>query len=234
MSKRIFLVFLFTLVFALSAWGYETIEVKDGGSIKGRVKVSGTIPKDETVVVTKDTDHCGAKLPREKYVIGPEGGVQHAVVFIEGIGKGKAISKNEVLIDNKKCAFHPHVQVGTIGQTMVVRNDDPMLHNTHMYLNNKTIFNAALPRTGMEIKKPINRGGLVEVHCDAHTFMLGWFYIMDHPYVTTTDANGNFTISDIPPGSYEVEVWHEALGVQEHKITIAPKEVIELNVEYKQ
>ncbi len=222
------------LLFALTASGYESIEVKNGGSIKGRVKISGAVPKDETVVVTKDMDHCGTKLAREKYVISTDGGVQHAVVFIEGIGKGKAIPKNDVMIDNKKCAFHPHVQVGTLGQSMVVRNDDPMLHNTHMYLNKKTIFNAALPRTGMEIKKPIKREGLVEVHCDAHTFMLGYFYIMDHPYVTTTDANGNFTISDIPPGTYVVKVWHEALGLQEYKVTVAPNEPIVLNVEYKQ
>lgn len=233
--RKVSLVILLSLALAaVNAYGYETIEVKGGGSLKGRVKVAGAIPKDEVVVVDKDVDHCGSKLPREKYVLSADGGVQYAVVFIKGITRGKAIPKSDVLIDNKKCSFHPHVQGGTIGQSMVVRNDDPMLHNTHMYLNKRTIFNAALPRTGMEIKKPINRDGIVEIHCDAHTFMLGWLYVLDHPYVTTTDATGNFTISDIPAGTYDVEIWHEALGVQDQKITVSPNGTAELNVEYKQ
>lgn len=228
------LVLLVTFLFlSLTAWGYEGGTVSNGGEIKGKIKVTGAIPKDETVTVDKDQQHCGNSLPREKYVISSDGGVQHAVVFIQGINKGKAISKSDVLIDNKKCAFHPHVQVGTLGQSMVVRNDDPMLHNTHMYLNKKTIFNAALPRTGMEIKKPINREGLVEVHCDAHTFMQGWFYIVDHPYITVTDAQGNFAIKDVPPGTYTVKIWHEALGEQEKAVTVAPNGSVEVVAEFK-
>jgi plastocyanin len=234
MSKRIFLVFLFAFAFALSAWGYETVEVKDGGSIKGKVKVTGAIPRDETIIVTKDKSHCGEKLPREKYVISAGGGVKNAVVVLEYITKGKPIPTETVVIDNKHCAFHPHVQTAVQGHTLMVRNSDPMLHNTHLYLNKKTIYNFALPRTGMEIKKPINRVGLIEVECDAHDWMKGYLYVADNPYITVTDAEGNFSIGEIPPGDYEVEVWHEAFGMQEHKITIEPKEVLELSIEDKQ
>jgi plastocyanin len=216
-----------------AAWGYETIEVKNGGSIKGTVKIAGDIPKDETIVVTKDKDHCGEKLPREKYLIGAGGGVKNAVVLIEHIGKGKAVPKDPAVIDNKQCAFHPHVQTAAKGQILVVRNDDPMLHNTHLYLNKRTVYNFALPRTGMEIKKTINREGLIEIECDAHDWMKGYLYVVDHPYITVTDANGGYALRDVPPGEYEIEVWHEAFGMQKHKVTVAPGESIELNIEYK-
>jgi plastocyanin len=219
--------------YALAAWGYETIEVKEGGSIKGTVKIAGPVPKDEMILVTKDKEHCGEKLPREKYVIGAEGGVKNAVVIIEYISKGKAIPKESAIIDNKHCAFRPHVQTAVQGQTLVVKNDDPMLHNTHLYLNKKTVYNFALPRTGMEIKKSINKAGLIEIECDAHDWMKGYLFVTDHPYSTVTDENGKFSIGDIPPGAYEVEIWHEALGTQEHKVTIAPNEVLELNIEFK-
>ncbi len=233
MSRRIFLAFLFTLAFAVSAWGYEAVEVKDGGSVKGKVKVTGNIPQDETISPTKDMAYCGETMPREKYIISSDGGVRYAVVMIEGITKGKPASKEVVLIDNKKCAFRPHVQVSTVGQTLGVRNSDPMLHNTHMYLNKLTVFNAALPITGMEVKRPIRKEGLWDVHCDAHTFMHGFMYVADNPYIAVTDAEGRFTISDIPPGTYKLKIWHEALGEQEKTVTIGPKGTEELTVDYK-
>ena len=191
--KRIFLLsllFLFSSV--ISVYGYEEVEVKDGGALRGKVKVTGNIPKDEVVKVTKDKSHCGETLPREKYIIAPDGGVKNAVIVIEGITKGKAIPRTEVIIDNKHCAFQPHVQIAVKGQTLVIKNNDPMLHNTHIYLNKKTVYNFALPRTGMEIKKPINKTGLMEVECDAHDWMKGYLYVTDHPYITcllyTSDA----------------------------------------------
>ena len=222
------------LSLALSAWGYETIEVKNGGAIKGTVKIAGTVPKDETIIVTKDKEHCGEKLPREKYLISAAGGVRNAVVLIKYIAKGKPLSKDNVVIDNKHCAFRPHVQTAAKGQTLVVKNNDPMLHNTHLYLNKKTVYNFALPRTGMEVKKAINRAGLIEIECDAHDWMKGYLYVTEHPYAAVTDANGSFSIRDIPPGDYEIEVWHEAFGMQEHKVTVVPGEVLDLNIEYKQ
>lgn len=231
--KRVLFIVSLLLVPSLSSWGYEGGEVKDGGGVKGKIKITGAIPQDETIKVTKDQQVCGETLPREKYVISSDGGVQNAVVLIEGINKGKPIPKEEVEIDNDKCRFKPHVQAGVTGQTMVVKNGDPMLHNTHMYLDKKTIFNAALPRQGMEIKKPIPKTGIVEIHCDAHQWMLSYLYVADHPYITVTDANGNFSIKDIPPGTYKLKVWHEALGTQEKSITITSKGTLEETIEYK-
>jgi plastocyanin len=223
------------LVLALAAngWAYEQIDVANGGTLKGQVVLTGSIPADETVKVTKDNNVCGDTLPREKYVIGPGGGVANAVVFIKNIAKGKKMPSEPAVITNKKCAFHPHVQVGMVGQTMEVRNEDPMLHNTHMYLSAKTFFNAAMPMTGMKLEKRFNKPGLMSIECDVHSWMRGTLYVFDHPYFATTDEKGQFSIADIPPGDYEVEVWHEALGTKDSKVTIAAKGTNELKVEFK-
>lgn len=234
MKKLFLLVTAITVLFTgFSVYGYEEIEVKDGGSVKGRVRITGNIPKDEVVKVTKDKSHCGETLPREKYVISPDGGVKNVVVFIENITRGKAIPKTEVVIDNKHCAFQPHVQVATRGQTLVIKNNDPMLHNTHIYLNRKTVYNFALPKTGMEIKKPINKTGIMEVECDAHDWMKGYLYVTEHPYITVTDEKGYFSIKDIPPGDYKLVFWHEALGQEVRDIKITTGSVVELNIEFK-
>jgi hypothetical protein len=54
--------------------------------------------------------------------------------------------------------------------------------------------------------------------------MSGYWISEEHPYFAVTDANGMFKISDIPPGDYEVELWHEKLGKKTEKVSIKPKE----------
>jgi hypothetical protein len=44
----------------------------------------------------------------------------------------------------------------------------------------------------------------------------------EHPDVAVTDAQGDFSIADLPPGAYTLKIWHEALGEQTKKITVAP------------
>jgi plastocyanin len=211
------------LAAAVSARAYEAVEVKDGGTISGRIKVVGPLPKDEVIKVTKDQSHCGDSIPREKYVFGKDRGVLNAVVVLVDIARGKPIPQADVSIVNKACAFHPHVQTAVKGQSMVVVNQDPMLHNTHMYLDKKTIFNAALPRTGMEIKKPILKSGIVSIQCDEHDWMLGYLYVVDQPYACTTDENGAYTIDNVPPGTYKLKVWHETFGEQVQTVTVPAK-----------
>jgi hypothetical protein len=116
---------------------------------------------------------------------------------------------------------------------MVVVNQDPMLHNTHMYLDKKTVFNAALPRTGMEIKKPIQKAGLVSIQCDEHDWMQGYLYVADQPYLSTTDDTGAYSLGDVPPGTYKVKVWHEAFGEQVQTVTVPAKGKVVADFELK-
>jgi hypothetical protein len=33
--------------------------------------------------------------------------------------------------------------------------------------------------------------------------------VVKHPYYVVTDEHGFFKLSDVPPGDYEIEAWHE-------------------------
>jgi hypothetical protein len=50
--------------------------------------------------------------------------------------------------------------------------------------------------------------------------MGAWIIVSDHPYHAITDGDGNFTLDDIPPGTYTVQCWQELLGEQTLEVDV--------------
>ena len=206
------------LLLAPAAQAYEPSAVSNGGTIKGVIQAKGKSGADEKIAVTKDVSYCGAEVPAEKLLVAADGSLENAVVMLDGISAGKPLESGDFVITNDKCRFVPHVMVAPRGAIMKVRNDDPVLHNSHFYLvqadAKKNVINLALPRKGVEIgkKKILRKPGLLSVQCDAHDFMQAWIWVVEHPYAVVTSAGGGFVLEDVPAGSYKLRVWHETLG----------------------
>jgi plastocyanin len=183
--------------------------VAEGGALVGRVRFVGEPLKIEPLAVRKNTDVCGEHKPSQALVVGPTKGVRGTVVAIEGIERGKRAAELE--LDNAKCLFVPHVSAVMAGAKVRIRNSDPILHNTHGFLDRLTVFNIALPTKDqvVDITQRIKKPGVVEVVCDAHTHMRAWIVVRDNPYVAVSDDSGQFRIDEIPPGRYRVTAWHE-------------------------
>jgi hypothetical protein len=49
----------------------------------------------------------------------------------------------------------------------------------------------------------------IPVKCDVHPWMNAYIHVLDHPYFAVTQQDGTFEIKGLPPGDYEVSVWHE-------------------------
>jgi len=64
-----------------------------------------------------------------------------------------------------------------------------------------------------------------------HGWMHGWLVAAPTPYVAVSDNSGNFKLTDVPAGSYTVEIWHEKLGKSTQKVTVKAKEDAKVNVE---
>jgi hypothetical protein len=209
-------VFLCVSAVAFAVEKYEVVDVKDGGSIKGTVKTSGA-PKDPVLDINKDTEYCGKSHPAGMYVVGGGGEVKNAIVVIEDITKGKAVPKTDTVVDNQKCAFDPLVSIAYMGNKYVLKNSDPIFHNTSLGLilgegKKRTVYNLALPNKDQTIEKPVKVAGLQNVSCDAHAWMRAFVYSSPHPYIAITDAKGGFELKDVPPGKYKVKFWHEGFG----------------------
>jgi len=241
---------------ALSVWpaaaraAYEEVAVKDGGTVSGVVRFTGTPPKLEPIAVNKNRDVCGEQKPSEALILGGDRGVKGSVILLEGVTKGKK-GAGDVIVDNAKCLFVGHVTAAGPGDRVRIKNSDPILHNTHGKLGKPTVFNLALPNKEqmVDITKRLTKPGAVRVLCDAHPHMMAWMIVHDSPYYAVTDERGAFKIDGVPPGTYKVTMWHEgfrAKGVDKDgrpayedpvtvtkEVTVAPKGAATIEFELK-
>ncbi len=217
---------------AAQATAYEAGEVKDGGTISGSTKFAGAPPARKEIQVTKDNEVCG----KEKHlswdlIVGPNKGIENVVVRLVDIKKGKKWPSTKPTLDQRGCVYTPHVVVAPAGGEMDILNSDGILHNIHTYSTANPAFNKAQPKFKKVMPADFKKPETIKVTCDAHAWMLGWIVVSDHPYVAVTDEKGDFTLKDVPPGHYKLEIWHETLGKSVKEVTVKPKEEIKVQIE---
>jgi plastocyanin len=211
---------LFIAVFSSVSAAYEETAVSNGATIRGAVRVEGTVPKLPPLQISKFKDVC-RDVPNESLIIGPGHGLRYAVVTLEGIAKGKAVEKESVHeLDNSRCRFVPHVLAASVGQFVVFKNADPILHTAHAYFTSEQPqFNVGL-YPGRVSRKPLIAPGVVKIICEVHPWMSAYVVVTDHPYHAVTDAYGEYLINDVPAGVYRLKVWHESLVTEEKQVEV--------------
>jgi plastocyanin len=198
---------------------YDEIVVKAGATIRGTVKVEGKLAKLPPLQITKYKDVC-KDVPNESLIVGPGQGVRYAVVTLEGMTKGKAVEKETAHeLDNVRCRFLPHVQAASVGQFIVFKNSDPILHTAHAFFTSEQQpqFNVGL-FPGRVSRKPLITTGVAKIQCEVHPWMTAYIVVTDHPYHAVTDSYGEYLINDIPAGNYRLKVWHESLATEEKPV----------------
>lgn len=225
MTKRLALIVTLSLGISSPALAYQGGAVADGGKISGTIKFDGTAPAPKKLDITKDKEVCGKEEHfDEALVVGSGGGVKNAVVAIVGIEKGKPLdSAAGAVLDQKGCQYRPRVTLTPAGSALKILNPDGILHNIHTFSKKNPPINRAQPKFKKEIEETFAQPETFEVRCDAHAWMSGWIVVQDHPYYAVTDDSGTFTLADVPPGDYEVKVWHETLGEKSQKVTVPAK-----------
>jgi plastocyanin len=203
-----------------TVYAYQEIVVKDGATIRGAVKYDGKFPKLPPLEITKYKEIC-KDVPNESLIVGPTQGLRYAVVTLEGIAKGKAVEKEAVHeLDNIHCRFSPHVQAASVGQFVLIKNSDPIMHTAHaVFANQQPQFNVGL-YPGRVSRKPLIAAGIATIRCDVHPWMIGFIVVTEHPYHAVSDIYGEYELTDVPPGAYRMKVWHETLGTQEKRIEV--------------
>ncbi len=120
--------------------------------------------------------------------------------------------------------FDPPLQILSVGTTVEVVNKDPVLHNTHVFNRNRTLFNVATPTTAIAVQRKLTRPGLFGVRCDLHPSMNAWIAVVSNPYYAIIEKPGIFRIEDIKPGQYELHIQRPDSQDQILVLELAPSE----------
>ena len=186
----------------------------DAGTLKGHVKYDGKSPKKKRLRMDADpvcgSSHSGS-VYSENFKMAQDGSMEDALIWLKNVSYSGGVPSGPVVLDQKGCIYTPHVFGMVAGQDLMIKNSDATLHNIHSMPKVNKEFNFAMPKVVKEKKTTFSKSepDPFYIKCDVHPWMKTWVLVSDHPYYAVTDSNGNYEISGVPAGTYEVVCWQE-------------------------
>ena len=221
MSRKFLALVSFSLVLALAAGPAFA-----ASSISGTVTYAGKVPNLKPISMDADPG-CAAKhnepVPSDVLVLGTGNTMANVMVRVKSPVAGTfSAPAAPAVIDQKGCHYETHVLGVMVGQTLKLKNSDGLLHNVHALPKVNTPFNMAMPASRTEAETKFGKEeGMFQVKCDVHGWMTAYVGVFGNPFFAVSDKNGKFSIGGLPPGTYEIEAWHEKLGVKSGSVTVA-------------
>jgi plastocyanin len=196
-------------------------------TISGTVTYEGKVPNLKPLAMDADPV-CASKhkeaVPNQMLELGSGNTMGNILVNVSsGLPAGKTYPapKEPVVMDQVGCIYKPHVFVLQQGQALKVLNSDGILHNVHALPKVNSQFNMAMPASRKEAEHVFDKAEeAFPIKCDVHPWMTAWATVSDNPFFSVTKADGKYTISNLPAGTYEITAWHEKLGKKTEKVTV--------------
>lgn len=210
------------------------------GAVTGTVMVEGTVPPAEVIRLDADPKCLalaeGEERRAESIVVGDDNTLQNVFVYVkDGLpGRLYPIPSETVVLDQQKCRYVPRVLGIQVGQALTIRNSDPLLHNVRSEGAINEPFDIGTPVQGVEVKRTfVTREVMVPFKCNVHAWMNAYVGVLEHPFFAVSDGKGRFSLQQLPPGTYTIEVWHERFGTQTQEVTVAAQDTKDLTFIFK-
>ncbi len=120
------------------------------------------------------------------------------------------------------------------GQTLEIRNSDPLRHVAAAASHENGRSTAELPKEGAVAAFTFAHPEVpVALSCGLHGWMHAYVGVLDHPFFATTTTDGLFRIAGLPPGEYELHAWHPQLGTRTLHVTVPDGGVTAAQITFK-
>lgn len=201
------------------------------GSLVVNASYEGEVPEPETHDASANSE-CNTDEITKQPVKVSDGMLKDVVVTVESGPSGyEADATEAVSIDQQDCKYDPHVLTLKTGQTLNILDSDQGMHNVRGTRDGSQLFNYTTFQGG-EKDHSFDEAGVYKLVCNVHPWMSAWVYVTDHGKASVTSESGQATLSDLPPGDYEITLWHETLGSQTQSVTIGEEEEATLDVTF--
>ena len=211
----------------------QPVPPDSAATISGSITFEGTPPPAEPIDMSEEPV-CAEKHTegptKQAAVVGSGGELANVFVYVkDGLAPRNWGTPSEgVTIDQDGCEYHPHVLAIQVGQPLIIKNSDGILHNINTQPTNNQGFNISQPVT-METERTFSDSEvMIPVKCDVHGWMEAYIGVQEHPYMAVTGADGSFSLANLPPGTYTIEAWHERYGTQTQSVTVGVQESTEI------
>ncbi len=203
-------------------------QVADAATLNVVVNFAGAAPAMAAIDMAEEKvcadKHSGGAKVEDVVVNG--GKLQNVFVYVkDGLSGTHAAPSDNVTIDQNGCVYQPHVAGVMVGQNLVFKNSDGILHNVKAVPTANRGFNITQPSAGDAAPKVFTtKEVMVPVECNVHGWMKSYVGVLDHPYFAVSGTDGGAKIGNLPPGTYTLEAWHEKYGTQTQSVTVGPNE----------
>ena len=144
-----------------------------------------------------------------------------SVVYLQSAPRGafEQTEPGRAVMDQRNETFVPHVLAITTGTTVDFPNSDRIYHNVFS-LSKTRPFDLGRYAVGRSKSIRFDRPGIVRVFCDIHSHMSAFILVFAHRYFAVTDDDGRYHIDNVPPGSYSVVAWNEAMPSESARVQV--------------
>jgi len=195
------------------------------GVVSGRIVFEGEIPPKKKLKI--DSEQAKGCCPVGVAVDDTDlsllideetRGLANVVVTLKVPGVEVPLPEKPLVLDQKGCRFEPHVLIVPAGAKVSILNSDAILHNIHTASFKNKSINLAIDAGGSTVVK-LDKAEPIKVSCDYHPWMKCMLYVTDATHWALSGARGEFFVEGVPPGTYEVTLWHETLGRTKAQVT---------------